>query len=273
MIFGSVTIFSMFDWLFGKKKIGLALGGGVARGIAHIGVLKIFEKHKLPIKCLAATSSGAIIAAAYAAGLETRLIEEIALRISWGKLLKITFFKPGFIASEAIEEMLIQYLGDLKFSDLKLPLAVVAADLKSGAEVVIKAGRVARAVTASSAVPGIFAPVELDGKFLVDGGLGNNLPVDVVKQLGANYCVAVDVVPSRPVRNLPADAFQAYGRAFDIVMHKLSVINRQNADLLIEPTLGIDEDIWHLDVSKAKKLIAAGEQAAQAVINRLKRLV
>ncbi len=263
----------MFEWLFGKKKIGLVLGGGVARGIAHIGVLRILEKAKIPIECIAATSSGAIVGAAFAAGLETRVIEEVALRISWGQLLKITFFKPGFIASEAIEEMLVQYLGDLKFSDLKIPLAVVAADLKSGEPVVIREGRVARAVAASAAVPGIFAPLEINHQFLVDGGLGNNLPVNVVKEMGANYCVAVDVVPSRPVHHLPKDAFQAYGRAFDIVMHKLSVKQRQEADMLIEPTLEIDEDIWHLDVHKAKKLIAAGEMAAQAVINRLKRLV
>lgn len=263
----------MFDWLFGKKKLGLALSGGVARGIAHIGVLRVFEKHQVPIEAIAATSSGAIIGAAYAAGMETRLIEEIVLRINWGKLLRITFFRPGFIAAEAIEELLVKYLGDLKFSDLKIPLAVIASEIKSGDQVIINEGRVARAAAASSSVPGIFAPIELNHQLLVDGGLANNLPVDVVKAMGANYCIAVDVVPSRPVRHLPKDAFQAYGRAFDIVMHKLSLEQRKMADMLIEPTLEIDEDIWHLDVNKSKKLIAAGEAAARSVINRIKRLV
>lgn len=256
-------------WIFGKRKLGLVLGGGVARGMAHIGVLKVFEKHKIPIDYIAAVSSGAIVGAAYASGMEIRLIEEIALRISWGRILKITFFRPGFVSGKAIEELLIKYMGDKKFSELKIPLSVVAADIKTGEPVVINQGRVARAVAASSAVPGLIAPEEINNRFLVDGGLGDNLPIDVVKNMGANYVIAVDVVPSKPVRNLPKDPFQMYGRAFDIVMHKLTVEQRKKADILIDPY--IEEDIWHLDLHKAKRLIAAGENAANRVIGRIKR--
>jgi len=245
------------------------LGGGVARGIAHIGVLKVFEKHKVPIDYIAAVSSGAMVGAAYAAGLELRLIEEIALRIKWGKIVKITFFRPGFVSTAAIEELVIKYIGDIKFSELKIPTAVVAADIKSGDPIVIASGRVARAVAASSAVPGIFAPEEIQHHFLVDGGLGDNLPVDVVKKMGANFTIAVDVVPAKPIHTLPRDPFQMYGRAFDIVMHKLSVEQRKKADILIDPY--IEEDIWHLDLHKAKRLIAAGENSANRVINRIKR--
>ena len=92
----------MFRWLFKKRKIGLTLGGGVARGIAHIGVLKVLEKFKIPIHFISATSSGSLVGAAYAAGMEVRLIEEIALRISWGKILRVSFFRPGFVSTDAI---------------------------------------------------------------------------------------------------------------------------------------------------------------------------
>jgi NTE family protein len=259
----------MFWNLFGKRKIGLVLGGGVARGIAHIGVLKVIEQYKIPIEYIAATSSGAIVGAAYAAGMEIRLIEEIALRIKWQRILKIAFFRPGFVSTDAIRELVIKYIGDKEFSELKMPLAVVTADIKTGEPVVFTGGRVARVVAASAAVPGIFAPEEIGNHFLVDGGLGDNLPVDTVKQMGANYTIAVDVVPSRPIHALPRDPFQMYGRAFDIVMHKLTLEQRKKANILIDPR--IEEDIWHLDLHKAKRLIAAGEAAAQQALRRLRQ--
>jgi NTE family protein len=259
----------MFWNLFGKKKIGLVLGGGVARGLAHVGILKVIEKYRIPIDYIAATSSGAIIAAAYAAGLEVRLIEQIALRIKWGKILKITFFRPGFVSGEAVEEMVIKYIGDKDFSELKIPLSVVAADIKSGGAVVLNKGKVARAVAASMSIPGIFAPEEINHRFLVDGGLGDNLPVSTARKMGAGYVIAVDVVPSQPVMTLPKDPFQMYGRAFDILMHKTTLKQRREADILIEPH--IDEDIWHTDLGKADRLIAAGEAAAKQALRRLRR--
>lgn len=258
-------------WPFQKKKLGLVLGGGVARGIAHIGVLKVFDQYKVPFSCIAATSSGSLVGAAYAAGLEIRLIEEIALRISWGRILKVAFFRPGFISGEAIEELLIKYIGDKTFADLKIPFACVATDLKTGEAVTINRGRVTRAVAASSAFPGIFAPEEINHHFLVDGGIANNLPVDVAQKMGANYIVAVDVVPSKAVHHFPKDPFQSFGRSLDLILHKLSQEQREKADLLIDPK--IEEDIWHLDLNKAKRLIKAGETAAQLVVNRLRRLV
>ncbi|NQT29041.1 MAG: patatin-like phospholipase family protein [Candidatus Saganbacteria bacterium] len=259
----------MFWNIFGDKKIGLVLGGGVARGIAHVGVLKIIEKYKIPVKYVAGTSSGSLVGAAYAAGMEVRLIEEIALRISWGKFLKIAFFRPGFVSGEAIEELVVKYIGDKNFSELKIPFAAVATDLKSGSAVVIKQGRVAKAVAASSAFPGVFAPEEFKHHFLVDGGISNNLPIDVVKKLGANYTIAVDVVPSKPIHILPKDAFQVFGRALDIVLHNSSREQRTKADILIDPAM--EEDIWQLDLHKAKRLISAGEASAHQALRYLRR--
>jgi NTE family protein len=258
----------MFWGVFGRKKIGLVLGGGVARGIAHIGVLKVIEKYQIPIECIVGTSSGAMVGAVYAAGLEVGLIEELSLRISWGRIFKLAFFRPGFISGEGIRELMIKYIGEKKFADLKIPLAVVATEIKSGEPVVISRGEVAKAVAASTAFPGVFAPEEYDHQTVVDGGLSLNLPVELPKQLGANYVVAVDVVPARPIHYVPRDAFQVFGRSLDLVLHKISAEQRGKANILIEPQ--IDEDIWQLDIHKAKKLIASGEKAALQALRRLR---
>ncbi|MDI6731080.1 MAG: patatin-like phospholipase family protein [Candidatus Margulisbacteria bacterium] len=261
----------MFDWLFGRKKIGLALGGGVARGIAHIGVLKVLHKNKIPIHCIAGTSSGALIGAAYAAGMEPQLIEDLALRISWGKIIKVAFFRPGFISGDAIEEFIAKYIGDCKFAELKIPFAAVATDLKTGETVIINEGRIGKAVAASASFPAVFTPGQVKHHMVTDGGIAANLPVDVVKMMGANFAVAVDVVPTHPFHTLPKDAFQVFGRSLDMVLHKLSLDQRGKADLLIEPQM--EEDIWHLDLNKAQRLIAAGEAAAHKAIGKLRRLI
>ncbi|MBU0502666.1 MAG: patatin-like phospholipase family protein [Candidatus Margulisbacteria bacterium] len=260
----------MFFWPFGKKKNGLTLGGGVARGIAHIGVLKVIEQYKIPIDFIAGTSSGAIVGAAYASGLEIRLIEEIALRISWTRILKLAFFRPGLISATAIEELLVKYVGDKIFSDLKIPFVAVATDIRTGEEVLLRRGKVAKAVAASSAFPGLFAPEEINKRFLVDGGLANNLPVAPARQMGAERVIAVDVVPAQPVKHLPKDPFQAFGRSLDLALHKMSLKQRASADILVDPE--IDDDIWHLDLHKAKRLIAAGEATAHKALRKLGKL-
>lgn len=259
----------MLFGLFGKKKIGLVLGGGVARGIAHIGVLKVIEQYKIPIDFIAATSSGSIAGAAFAAGLETRLIEEIGLRISWGKILRVAFFRPGFVSGEGIKDLIIKYVGDKVFSELKIPLSVVGTDIRNGLPVVINKGRVAKAVAASSAFPGLFAPEEVNQKAVVDGAISENLPVEVAKQMGANFIIASDVIPAGSVHYLPKDPMQVFSRSLDIVLHQLSVEQRRQADILIEPLM--EEDIWPFDMHKAKTLIAAGEAAAHKALRGLAR--
>lgn len=147
----------MFDWLFPKKKVGLVLGGGVARAIAHIGVLKVLQSNNVPVALVAGTSAGSLIGAVYASGMELSLLEEISLRIKWSDFFKLTMFRPGFISAAAIEEFVIRYIGDLDISDLKLPYAAVATDIRTGEKVVITKGKVAKAVAASATFPG-FSP-------------------------------------------------------------------------------------------------------------------
>lgn len=259
----------MFRWFFQKRRVGLVLGGGVARGIAHIGVLKVLNSYRVPIDLVVGTSSGSIVGAAYAAGMDISLIEEIALHIRWGDLLKFTMFRPGFVSGKAIEDFVIKYLGEKDFSELKIPFAVVATDVRTGEAVVLKEGDVAKAVAASCAFPGFFAPEEIEGRFLVDGGIAENVPVDVAKNMGANFVIASDVIPAKKIRSLPRDPLQSLGVSLDLILKKLSAEESQRADVLIE--LELEEDIWHLDLHKAKKLITAGEVAASRVINKIKR--
>lgn len=259
----------MFEWLFGRKKVGLVLGGGVARGIAHIGVLKVLQAYKVPIDYVVGTSSGSLIGAAYVSGMDIAQIEEISLRIHWSDFFKLTLFRPGFVSAGAIEDFVVKYIGDLKFSELKVPFAAVATDIRDGSRVVISDGRVAKAVAASSTFPGVFAPDELKGRFLVDGGIAGNVPVDVARQLGASYVIASDAVPEKTVKSLPGDALQMLSRSLDLILRKLSHEEALRADTLIE--LEMEEDIWHLDLHKAKKLIAAGEVAAHRAINKIRK--
>lgn len=256
-------------WFFRKKKVGLVLGGGVARGIAHVGVLKVLTENKVPIDCLVGTSSGSLVGAAYAAGMDISLIEQVALHIRWGDLLKFTMFRPGFVSGKAIEEFVVKYIGDKSFSELKIPFAAVATDLRTGEEVLLCEGKVARAVAASSAFPGFFAPEDVEGRFLVDGGIAANVPVRMARRMGAEFVIASDVVPTRPPHRFPRDPFQVLGCSLDLILKKLSSPEAHQADVLIE--LEMEEDIWHLDLHKAKKLITAGEVAAHRVINKIKR--
>jgi len=260
----------MFDWLFRKKKVGLVLGGGVARAIAHIGVLKVLKAYQVPIDLIAGTSAGSLIAAVYASGMEIALLEEIALRIKWSDFFKLTMFRPGFMSAAAIEEFVIRYIGDIEISDLKLPYAAVATDIRTGARVVIDRGPVAKAVAASATFPGVFAPEVMGGKYLIDGGIAANVPVDVARELGAEYVIASDVIPERTINVLPGEAMQVLSRALDLILKQMHREEARRADALVELEME-GEDIWHLDLHKAKKLITAGEIAAHRVINKIRK--
>jgi NTE family protein len=260
----------MIFWSWQKKKVGLVLGGGVARGVAHIGVIKVLRSHKVPIDYIAATSAGSLVGAVYAAGMDISLLEEIVQRIKWNDFLRFTLFRPGFMSSAAIEDFVIKYIGDIDFKDLKLPFACVATDIRTGERVVINQGKVARAVAASATFPGVFAPETFEGKYLIDGGIASNVPVDTAREMGADYVIASDVVPEKTINVLPKEAMQVFGRALDLVLKKMQREEAARADTLVELTME-EEDIWHLDFHKARKLIAAGEVAAHRLIHKIRQ--
>lgn len=264
------SLFSILDkFLFTRKKVGLALSGGVARGFAHVGVLNVLRRNKIPVDYLAATSSGAIVGAFFAAGLDPHYMEEICRNIAWGHVFKISFgvFSPN--SGVELERIISDYLGKKEFKDLNIPYAVVAQDIKSAEEIILNTGKVARAVRASATFPGIFKPIEIEGRALMDGGIVNNLPAGVVKEMGASFVIGVDVMPGGVISKVPDNGFQQFGRALDLAIHSLSQKGRDICDILIEPH--IDEDIWHMDFGKYERLIKAGEEAAEAKVKQIKR--
>lgn len=176
-----------------RKKVGLALGGGAVRGFAHIGALCELERANIPVDYVAGTSAGSIMGALYAAGAPLALIKELAGQMNWSFFARPTLSRDGLVTFEQLEKWLIHMLGDLHFEDLAIPFAVATMDLDTGAEVIINSGSLARAVRASCSVPGIVTPVNYGGRLLGDGGIINNVPVSVARQMGADYVIAVDI--------------------------------------------------------------------------------
>jgi NTE family protein len=259
----------MYFWPFKARKIGLVLGGGVSHGIAHVGILKAIDEYKIPIDFMSATSSGAIVGAAYAAGLPLKKIEEIALNLNWMDIVKINIFREGFVTTGGVQDILRKYLGDLEFKDLKIPFAAVGTCLKRAEVCVLNRGKVAPAVGGVTAFPGIFSPVAIEDYLVGDGGIsGNQLPVEAVKKMGANYVIASDVVPIYAVSELSKNPLEVFERSVNIIMHKLSLPQAKKADVLIQSE--IREDLWSLDEDKARRMIDAGEKAALAALKGMR---
>jgi predicted acylesterase/phospholipase RssA len=188
-----------------NKKIGYALGGGAARGLSHIGVLKVLEKNNIFPDIIAGTSIGALIGALYASGTKIDDIEQFALRLDLKRLVllaDVTIPTSGLIGGKRIISLLKSILGDLTFDQLKCDFACVATDINTGEQVVLKEGSLLDAVRASISIPGIFSPIRIKGHYLVDGGLVNEVPVSVCREMGAGYVIGVNVIPE-PSKMMP----------------------------------------------------------------------
>jgi len=266
-----------------RKKIGLALGSGAARGLAHIGVLEVLKREGIPIDMIAGTSAGAIIGATYAWSTDTDHIKEQALEVNWRKLAPLidpSLPKTGLIKGKKIKNLLASYIGgNIKFSDLKIPFACVASDIDTGEEVVIDRGLVPEALRASISVPAIFTVVKRGDRYLVDGGLVNPVPVSVLKRMGADFIIAVNVIPDVTDRthrvNKGEKEDSKEPNIFHVIMQTIyvttySVVRAsiENADIVIEPDVA---NIGAGDFQKAQELILRGEQAAQSAIPEIKR--
>ena len=195
--------------LFGQKKhkIGLALGSGSARGLAHIGVLKALRENNINIDMIAGSSIGALVGAYYAKNKDIRGLEEITLNVNFKDLMKLAdpnffFLSKGFIQGKKVEELLKIIIGDIDFKDLSIPFLAVATDMETGKEIIIKSGSVIKAIRASISIPVIFTPIRYRSKFLIDGGVANPMPANILRQQGMDFIIASNVVkkPSRQVR-------------------------------------------------------------------------
>jgi len=264
-----------------RPKVGLAFSGGGARGLAHIGVLKVLEREGIPVDFLAGTSMGGIVAAFYASGWNAESMEEEALRVSRLRHLvelvdRSLPTKPGLFEGRRVQGYLAERLGDVTFDNLRIPLALVAVDLESGEEVILRSGSVVEALRATISLPGIFAPFRLDGHLLVDGGVLNNLPADVVRRMGAKVVIAVDV--SLEVEGLPrllemerkSFPFTQIPLIIETLRRTVTIMENQlcgqklaeaRPEVLIRPKLS-DEITVLGGFPHAAECIAAGEEAA-----------
>lgn len=239
--------------IYRKTKLGLALGGGGCRGIGHIGAIKAFEELGIKFDYVAGTSAGSIVGSLYALGKTADEMIEIVKNLKKKDITggSIPFIKPA--KSEKLEEVLNKIYGDIMvFSEMKIPLSVVCTDLKTGKEVDFDYGNVAKVVSGSCAVPGVFTPVVHEGKHLVDGGLRNNVPVDVVKKMGANVVFAIDVNHLRGTGTNSLSTISVLSSTIGIMMQSKIDKTLEMADLIFEPSLetfsplkleGIDEMI------------------------------
>jgi NTE family protein len=264
-------------------KIGYALGGGAALGLAHIGVLKALEEHNLAPDIIVGTSMGAIIGALYAGGYKAKQIEEMALSLDWRRLFitDITLSADGIFQGRKVVALLKQILGSLSFTELKCAYACTAVDIASGEEVILNSGSLVDAVHASMAHPGVFKPVKMDKRYLVDGGLINEVPASVCRRLGADYVIGVNVIPD-PEKYLlnsrknkrrqgndadgtkPPTLVEIVRQSITIMQHRVATENLKEADLQISPDTA-EIGFWHFN--HIAEAIAAGEKAAHAAIH------
>ncbi|MFO7952796.1 MAG: patatin-like phospholipase family protein [Bacillota bacterium] len=246
-------------------RIGLALSGGAARGIAHIGVLKYLEEKQIKPYCLAGTSAGSIVGALYCSGKTVKELTKIASSLSWKSMLGFSFPKMGLLDSSRLLNIIEEYIGEVAFEELNLPLVINAVDLSSGKEVVLEKGSVAVAVQASCAIPGIFTPVKYNDSLLVDGGLLNNLPTPYLMDKKLDCIIAVNVGAQRALNKEPGNIFEVLIQSFDVVQQHRDQQARKYADYLLEPDLG---DLGFFDTGNSDLLIERGYETARQVLQK-----
>ena len=254
-------------------RLGLALSGGAARGVAHVGVLKAFEAEGLRVDCVAGTSAGALVGGAYAAGMSVAELEEVGRGLRWRDLGRVTLSRLGVQSSARMEEYIRARFPRTRFEELKIPFAAVATDLRTGAAVVMRdEGDVALAIRASCALPGWYVPVvDAQGRQLIDGGLVANLPTGAARALGAEVVVAVDVnYEGAKFMGAPTSVIGVLLQSIIVVQRTAVVHQRQSADVVISPEVG---HIRWDEMTRADELIAAGEQAARAALPAIRELL
>ncbi len=250
-------------------QIGLALSGGTAKSVAHVGVIKALEENGIKIDYLSGTSGGAIVAALYAGGKSIAELEKIAGTMQWWKLAGLTLSKLGFLSGSKIAELIVKEIGDIDFGDLRIPTAIVATDLTGGGKKIFKEGRVAAACQASSSIPQIFQPVELKGHSLVDGALIEYLPVETLSSFGEMFKIGVDLgKTSAQHRKKPKHILEVIMQVTSFVSQYNSRASQKMADFLICPDLSAYNPFA---LQKAGEMVEIGYRETMRSMDELKR--
>ncbi|WP_108471223.1 patatin-like phospholipase family protein [Rhodanobacter thiooxydans] len=245
-----------------KLKIGLALGGGAAKGFAHIGVIKMLEASGIHPDVVAGTSAGSVVGALYASGMDAFALQQTAFGLDEAKIRDVRLFSGGLVQGQALQDYVNQLVHKQPIEQLKLPFAAVATELETGTRTVFVRGNTGRAVRASSSIPGVFEPVEIHGKHYVDGGVVSPIPVDAARQLGADFVIAVDI-SAAPDGSNPQGMMGIVGQSITIMGRQLAAQESARADVVIRPDLS---GIGPTDFEQKSQAILAGEKAALAAI-------
>ncbi|HLW55204.1 MAG TPA: patatin-like phospholipase family protein [Candidatus Angelobacter sp.] len=244
-------------------KIGIALGGGFARGLAHIGVLKVFEEAQIPISFIAGTSVGSVIGAGYASGISARELGEIASLVRFKDFSRWTFSRFGLFSNDKMAIFLEKILRCKTFEELRIPLAIAATDIVTGEPAIFTSGKLVDPVRASCAYPGMFLPVNIDGHLLVDGLLAHAVPAVPLRQMGAEKVIAVHLSAHWVKKHGPRHVFDIIGQCFSIAQDRMCGPWKAVSDVVLEPAIG---DFSYDDFARAGELIRAGEEAARAAL-------
>jgi len=248
--------------------IGVALGGGFARGIAHIGVLKVLEQEGIPIRAIAGTSVGALIGSAYCSGVSIAELEEVARNARFTTFARWTLSRHGFASNDRMVSFLRRTLKVKTFEELRIPLGVVATDFNTGESIVFQSGSIVDPVRASCAYPGMFLPVNIRGRYLVDGMLSHPVPTRPLREMGAERVLAVHLKGTWANGGAPRHVFAVIGQSFAIAQDAMSSLWQQAADVVIEPDVA---QFAYDDFKRARDLIRAGEAAMRKALPAVRK--
>jgi NTE family protein len=249
-----------------RLKVGLALGGGFARGIAHIGVLRTLERHEIPIDFIAGTSVGALIAATYASGTSLDEMTRQGAATRFSDFGRWTLSRMGMASNDRLEDFLRKFTPARYFNEMKIPLSIVATDVISGESVHFTDGEIGPALRASCAYPGLFLPVEYRGRVLVDGFLTEAVPAGAVREMGAELVISVHLEPGL-IHAKPRNTIEVISRSFSIIQTSAIQPWRAATNVLIEP------DVHHIlwdEFAKTPELVSAGEAATRAAMPKIR---
>jgi NTE family protein len=250
----------------GRPVVGVALGGGFARGIAHLGVLRVFEENAIPIDLLAGTSIGALVGAAYAAGATLDELERQGMLTHFRDFGRWTISRMGMATNDRLEAFLRRFTNVHTFEEMKIPFGIVATDLLTGQTVCFSKGEVGPPLRASCAYPGLFIPVEHEGRMLVDGFLTEHVPAESLRRMGADVVIAVHLDPGQPDQK-PKNTIEVIGRSFSIIQEQTPPRWLRYADVILEPVV---KNIHWDDFQKTPELVAAGVACANAALPEIK---
>ncbi|OZV70082.1 patatin-like phospholipase family protein [Winogradskyella aurantia] len=249
------------------KEIGLALGGGAVLGAAHVGVLRRLEEYNIEVQHIAGTSIGAFVGAFFAFGKSCDEISRIASQLKWVDISAISLTRYGLLSNEKLGELIIEHIGEKNIEDSDIPLAIIATDITSGKKIVLDKGPLATAVMASTCIPGIFNPVEINGTMLVDGGIVENVPVKTMKEKGVDFIIGVDLNSNHKYQK-PDNILDVIMNSFHFLIQKSDKLQSKEADLLIEPDLS---EFNRSDTNHVDALIKKGYEDSKQPLEQLKK--